>query len=249
MKIAVDFDNVLYDYDGKWRGGELPLPPVSGAPEAMRLLASEHELIVFSTRGWLKKHRDRMAVWLEAHAIPFDEIARTKPNADLYIDDKALRFRNWNQVLNQLTMPRMEICCELAVFHLGQADNAGRILRNADAFGCRRVHFVACMPDIRGMIGNAEGVHWPDPEAFWDKMDLPALALHPRPSLPALIQLPPACLLVLGGESQGLSPAELERCLWRYRIPAAGAYSCLMADTAAAIALHMWHTQWGGADA
>lgn len=31
MKIAVDFDNVLYDHDGRWRGGALPRPPVPGA--------------------------------------------------------------------------------------------------------------------------------------------------------------------------------------------------------------------------
>lgn len=103
MKIAVDFDNVLYDYDGRWRGGELPLSPVAGAAEAMRLLAAAGDtLIIFSTRGWLKRHRERMAAWLDAHDIPYHNIARTKPNADVYLDDKALRFTSWPEALTAL---------------------------------------------------------------------------------------------------------------------------------------------------
>lgn len=103
MRIAVDFDNVLYDYDGKWAGGSLQRLPVAGAVQAMQRLAGEgHTLIIFSTRGWLKAHRERMATWLTAAGIPFKEIARTKPNADLYIDDKALHFVDWESALEEI---------------------------------------------------------------------------------------------------------------------------------------------------
>jgi hypothetical protein len=98
---------VLYAYDGKWAGGALNLPPVPGAAAAMQTLAAEgHTLIIFSTRGWLKAHRVRMAAWLDAQGIPWHDIARTKPNADIYIDDKALHFTGWTAALTEIEMRR-----------------------------------------------------------------------------------------------------------------------------------------------
>lgn len=245
MKIAVDFDNVIYDYDGKWRGGELKLPPVPGAIEAMQQLAQDHTLIIFSTRGWLKKHRERMAAWMDSYAIPYHDIARTKPNADAYIDDKALRFTTWGEVL-YLLQPGQQVPthCEVAVFGLRQDDNAGRILRNADAFGAAHVHFVACHPTIRGMTGNVQHSVWHSADEFWRCAALDAVALHTRASLPTLTSLPPRLLLVLGGETQGLTREQLGRCRWQYHIPMVGSYGCLTADAACAIALHSWYMQW-----
>lgn len=244
--IAVDFDNVLYDYDGKWRGGELPLPPVPGAPEAMQSLAAAgHKLIVFSTRGWLRKHRERMAAWLDAHHIPYDDIARTKPNADVYIDDKALRFGTWGETLYLLGESRPPAHCEIAVFGMAQTDNAARILRHADAFGAGHVHFVECKPRIHGMTGAVQHTIWPASVEFWARNGLDAVALHTRATLPRLNSLPPTCLIVIGGETNGLATAHLERCRWQYHIPMSGSYRCLTADAACAIALHGWHSQWG----
>lgn len=245
MRIAVDFDNVLYDYDGKWRGGTLTLSPVPGAVEAMQeLAANHHTLIVFSTRGWLKAHRLRMSEWLDEHGIPYSEIARTKPNADIYIDDKAFHFRNWPDTLRELSANIPESYCELAVFGLRQTDNAGRILRNADAFECSRVHFVACCPEIRGMTGNVPYCFWDSVDEFLQSNNLPTVALHTRPTLPKLTALPSRMLLVVGGETNGLPSEIVQRCDWKYHIPQTGNYSCLTADTAAAIALSRWYEQW-----
>ncbi|HQH27219.1 MAG TPA: hypothetical protein PLP17_07470, partial [Oligoflexia bacterium] len=36
--------------------------------------------------------------WLRRHEIPFDEIHFGKPHADVYIDDNALRFRDWTEI-------------------------------------------------------------------------------------------------------------------------------------------------------
>ena len=33
--------------------------------------------------------------WLEKYEIPYDEIYFGKPNADVYIDDRALKFDSW----------------------------------------------------------------------------------------------------------------------------------------------------------
>ncbi len=155
------------------------------------------------------------------------------------------RFTSWSDTLYQLQAARPPSRCELAVFHLSQADNAGRILRNADAFCCDHVHFVACRPEVRGMVGNVPYTIWEDAAEFWGQVTaLPVCALHPRPSLAVLKNTPPECLFMVGGESKGLTPAELAHAHWQYRIPMQGAYSCLTADSAVAIALSRWYAEW-----
>jgi adenylylsulfate kinase len=93
--IAVDFDGVIADYDG-YKG-----PGVLGAPrpdviQALRALRAEGwKIVINSTRGAAE-----IAAYLKQHAIPHDEINRnsdyatqgSKPVADVYWDDRALRY-------------------------------------------------------------------------------------------------------------------------------------------------------------
>lgn len=39
--------------------------------------------------------------WLARHEIEYDEIYFGKPNAEVYIDDRALRFENWEEVTEE----------------------------------------------------------------------------------------------------------------------------------------------------
>jgi capsule biosynthesis phosphatase len=39
--------------------------------------------------------------WLAKHQVPYDEIYFGKPNAHVYIDDRALRFTSWNEITAQ----------------------------------------------------------------------------------------------------------------------------------------------------
>lgn len=245
MIIAVDFDGVLYDHDGKWRGGALSRGPIPGAREGMAALkAAGHTLIVFSTRGWAKRHRERMAAWLGEQGIPFDEIARTKPNADLYVDDKGLRFETWSQVLRAVEAPPPDPRLEVAIFGLRQDDNAARLLRTADAFGVQVVHFVACRPRVGRLAGNVPRRQWEGVEDYLASCLHPLVALHPRKSATPLGPLPPRCTLAFGGESDGLPPAVVQVADFTVRIPAGGTYSCLTVEAAAAIATFTWSVQW-----
>jgi len=67
--------------------------PVDGAVEAMRALkAKGHVIIIHTVRGDRPKH---VMDWLSYYNIPFDDVTNIKPNADLYIDDKAITFKGW----------------------------------------------------------------------------------------------------------------------------------------------------------
>lgn len=99
MIIAVDFDGVIHDpYDrepGKKMG-----KPIPGAVAAMEKLADEgHDLIIHTLRGGYPEH---VIAWLEYFGVPFGYVTNVKPDADVYLDDRALRFHNWDQALKEL---------------------------------------------------------------------------------------------------------------------------------------------------
>lgn len=93
MIIAVDYDGVLNDQNpdpGRKLGRPLP-----GALETMTGWANEgHTLIVHTVRGDDPAHVED---WLRYFGIPFHTVTRVKPNADVFLDDKALRFHSWHQ--------------------------------------------------------------------------------------------------------------------------------------------------------
>lgn len=93
MVIAVDFDGVLSS--GRPDGTKFP-PPIPGARDAIsRLREGGHEILVHSANDPAYIFR-----WMEHHDIRHDGIARQKPAADCYIDDKALRFEgDWGKTL------------------------------------------------------------------------------------------------------------------------------------------------------
>ena len=73
--------------------------PVEGAQQAMMTLKRRGDtLIIHTARERFKPVED----WLWHFAIPYDQITNIKPNADFFIDDKALRFTTWAQVLQDL---------------------------------------------------------------------------------------------------------------------------------------------------
>ncbi len=238
MIIAVDFDNVLYDHDGQWRGGALPRGPVPGAAEAMRQLAAEgHRLVVFSTRGWLKAHRERMGAWLSAHDILYHDIARTKPNADVYLDDKALRFTTWPAALSALRVPpaTSPTAPRVLLYRVGR--NLNRAYRTCASFGVEELLLLDCEATLAGPLFSAAGrvavtvvAGWPDPATC-----LALETFYPTPL--AAVDWAAVETLVIGGETAGLPRGQ--RFGQTAHIPGAAGPS-LTVEAALAVALYQW---------
>lgn len=85
------------------------LEPLPGAIEKLKQLkAAGHYLIIMTARnmatqeanlGKVMKNIGKTTLdWLDKYQIPYDEIHFGKPNAHLYIDDRALRFESWSQI-------------------------------------------------------------------------------------------------------------------------------------------------------
>jgi hypothetical protein len=109
--ISIDFDGVIHnDYLG-WHDGTIYGEPIPGSLESIKKLSQNYKLVLFTA----KAKPDRPLVdgktgieliweWLEKFEIKdcFVEITAEKPRCLFYIDDKAIRFVDWENALQDI---------------------------------------------------------------------------------------------------------------------------------------------------
>lgn len=97
--IMVDLDGVICSEE---QFHDRPLATIiPGAREALaRLRAAGYVVVVYTARSWGEYRVTKK--WLDDHGLEYDGLQMGKPVADLWIDDRALRFTNWNDVLEQI---------------------------------------------------------------------------------------------------------------------------------------------------
>lgn len=98
--ICIDFDETICENSG--HPEYKILMPKKGAIEALQALNLAGKIIIiYTSRG--RKHFWEVMNWLEHFEIPFDCLdMEHKPLAQLYIDDKAIRFDSWDNVIKQI---------------------------------------------------------------------------------------------------------------------------------------------------
>lgn len=109
--LAIDFDGVVHTFDRGWHDGTCYGEPIEGSIEAIKELSKNYRIIIFTA----KVKKDRPLVdgktgltlvneWLDKHGLTsyVSEVTCEKPRAKYYIDDKAIRFENWDDVLGEL---------------------------------------------------------------------------------------------------------------------------------------------------
>lgn len=97
MKIAIDFDGVICESIGiptkkvSWAERK----PVKNALEAINhLIAQGKHVWVFTSNPEI----DDVKLWLENNSFPKLEVTNIKKPAHVYIDDRGLRFTNWQDI-------------------------------------------------------------------------------------------------------------------------------------------------------
>ena len=106
MIISIDLDGTIADecdrQDGEdWADYYERVSPVNGAIEAIRLLKEEGNTIIIYSARW-EEDREVTESWLVKHEVPYDTLVLGKPYADCYVDNRALQFRSWHQVLTTI---------------------------------------------------------------------------------------------------------------------------------------------------
>lgn len=98
--IAIDFDHTIHDAANPIKGRRMG-PPMDGAKEAIEKLRQKHKIVIFTVWGDVKG-RKTIADWMNYYKIPYDEITNIKPNATVFIDDRAIRFTSWEEVIHTI---------------------------------------------------------------------------------------------------------------------------------------------------
>ena len=112
MRIVIDLDGTICTLRQKHETyADVLVKP--GAAEFIKKLRKEGNYIIIQTArnmatcdanlGKVMKNVGKVTLeWLDKHNIKYDEIYFGKPNGDLYIDDRALRFENWDSLSEEI---------------------------------------------------------------------------------------------------------------------------------------------------
>ena len=109
--IAIDFDGVIHSFELGFHDGTIYGTPISGSIESIKKISKKYKIVIYTAKA--KKDRplingktgiELVWEWLKKYDIDqyIQEVTAEKPRAICYIDDKAIRFIDWNQTLNDL---------------------------------------------------------------------------------------------------------------------------------------------------
>lgn len=96
--VLVDFDGVLHRYSKGWADGTAYDLPMDGAQHALEVLSRDgYEVVIFSTRD-----AGQITTWMQQHHMPPYRVTNVKEPAVAIIDDRAIRFEDWDQAVQAL---------------------------------------------------------------------------------------------------------------------------------------------------
>ena len=89
--IAIDFDDTIADYHMK---------PIKWSIQAIKRI---RELWYIPYIFTANKNFTAIAQWLKEHWIDNIVVTNKKTHAKYYIDDRAIHFTNWDNVINKIS--------------------------------------------------------------------------------------------------------------------------------------------------
>ena len=113
MRICIDIDGTICE-TRKPRQAYSDVKLIKGAAEVLSdLKDAGHYIILYTARHMktcnhnvgqvIAKQGKTLLNWLDENKIPYDEVHFGKPLADIYIDDKACKFKeNWNEIFKEI---------------------------------------------------------------------------------------------------------------------------------------------------
>ncbi|MEK7172654.1 MAG: hypothetical protein AAB740_01600 [Patescibacteria group bacterium] len=116
--LAVDFDGVIHKYSKGWMDGVIYDTPMPGALETMAELTKQgFGIIIHTTRlnpeirssDEAKQQTQTINQWLKENGFEkgkhYQAVTALKPKASYYIDDRAIKFTDW-QKIQKFFMPK-----------------------------------------------------------------------------------------------------------------------------------------------
>lgn len=99
MQIIIDLDGTICTEEKIFsRALAKPLP--NAAEYINKLYDQGHTIIIYSARTWMEF--EMTTDWLKKNNIKYHQLVLGKPIGDVWIDDRALQFDNWQNIFNKL---------------------------------------------------------------------------------------------------------------------------------------------------
>jgi histidinol phosphatase-like enzyme len=109
--IAIDFDGVIHSCEHGFGDGTIYGTPIPGSLEAIKKISSKYKIVIYTAKAKIdrplingKTGKELVYEWLKKYDVVncISDITAEKPRCICYIDDKAIRFTDWDQTLNDL---------------------------------------------------------------------------------------------------------------------------------------------------
>lgn len=100
MILAIDFDGVIHDNEHPIEGRRMG-PPIFGAKESLDFYRKTgHTIHVYTI--WQPESHHVIMDWMDYYHIPFDLVTNRKQHADVYVDNKAVNFDEWQETMERI---------------------------------------------------------------------------------------------------------------------------------------------------
>lgn len=96
MQIIIDLDGTICTEE-KTYSRSLAKPKEGAAENIGRLFEEGHIIIIYSARTWMEY--EMTVEWLSKNNIKYHQLIMGKPIGDLWIDDRAISFENWENTM------------------------------------------------------------------------------------------------------------------------------------------------------
>lgn len=99
MQIIIDLDGTICTEEKTY--SRCLAKPLEKAVESINKLYEEgHTIIIYSSRSW--QEYEMTDNWLKTHGIKNHQLVMGKPIGDVWIDDRAIRLDNWENVIEKI---------------------------------------------------------------------------------------------------------------------------------------------------
>jgi len=99
MQLIIDLDGTICTEE-KTFSRYLAKPNKDAKESLEKLKSMGNTIIIYTARSW--NEYEMTIDWLKKNIIPFDQLIMGKPTGDYWIDDRAIKYSSWKDVINQL---------------------------------------------------------------------------------------------------------------------------------------------------
>lgn len=99
MQIIIDLDGTICTEE-KMFSRSLAKPIPNAIQSINKLYEQGNIIIIYTARNWIEYEMTEH--WLKSNEVKYHQLVMGKPQGDVWIDDRAIRFEGWEVTLEKL---------------------------------------------------------------------------------------------------------------------------------------------------